>query len=361
MHGIYSIYGFDFNSLSWFRIRPHLQLMHDLSIKAFSNDMVQAPDFSQIRHFLNTASLLRPARHEIIVWVPAYINRGFSSRCKFVMLGIETKALQAESSLPSPASSESGSPKVKKYDNNGEYSLPSPAAYEEDEDDLQPFVANKAGSVRKCNYCGVTSTPMWRHGPGDYTNLCNSCGVKWRRGKILANGGNRHHLCKPPTPKKQKKATPTQKPKLDLKPNTASTPSKVVKKRQRECTPSATTSSAQKPSITPSKSAVKPLVLPAHSISPPTSTNSASVMGTISKMPTPDKLSIRVAALTNEFADLLEMLPVYKTAEFTTILATCFAPKVNAAYRAGIEVEMSVLDVTPETWDLLRNLVSCAQ
>ena len=59
--------------------------------------------------------------------------------------------------------------------------------------------ASKAGSSsvqRKCAYCGTTSTPMWRHGPGDFTNLCNSCGVKWRRGKILSTGDNRHHLCK---------------------------------------------------------------------------------------------------------------------------------------------------------------------
>lgn len=63
----------------------------------------------------------------------------------------------------------------------------------------EPGDASKAGSSsvqRKCAYCGTTSTPMWRHGPGDFTNLCNSCGVKWRRGKILSTGDNRHHLCK---------------------------------------------------------------------------------------------------------------------------------------------------------------------
>ncbi|KXS17441.1 hypothetical protein M427DRAFT_30559 [Gonapodya prolifera JEL478] len=38
---------------------------------------------------------------------------------------------------------------------------------------------------RVCTYCGSGSTPMWRHGPPPYAILCNSCGVKWRRGKIL--------------------------------------------------------------------------------------------------------------------------------------------------------------------------------
>ncbi|KAL2913893.1 hypothetical protein HK105_206627 [Polyrhizophydium stewartii] len=47
-----------------------------------------------------------------------------------------------------------------------------------------------------CHYCGATSTPMWRHGPGHYVNLCNSCGVKWRRGKILQSKQFRHPLCK---------------------------------------------------------------------------------------------------------------------------------------------------------------------
>ena len=41
---------------------------------------------------------------------------------------------------------------------------------------------------KTCSYCHANSTPMWRHGPGIYTNLCNSCGVKWRRGKILSQG-----------------------------------------------------------------------------------------------------------------------------------------------------------------------------
>jgi hypothetical protein len=38
---------------------------------------------------------------------------------------------------------------------------------------------------------------MWRNGPVNYTFLCNSCGVKWRRGKILATGIHRHPLLKP--------------------------------------------------------------------------------------------------------------------------------------------------------------------
>ncbi|KAI8907154.1 hypothetical protein EDD86DRAFT_48828 [Gorgonomyces haynaldii] len=67
---------------------------------------------------------------------------------------------------------------------------------------------------RRCNYCGATSTPMWRHGPGEYVNLCNSCGVKWRRGKILQNAKYRHHLCKKGD--KKKIAKPKLKPKLEM-------------------------------------------------------------------------------------------------------------------------------------------------
>ncbi|KAI8906583.1 hypothetical protein DFJ77DRAFT_194186 [Powellomyces hirtus] len=47
---------------------------------------------------------------------------------------------------------------------------------------------NSAGSPpRKCGYCTATQTPMWRHGPKGYTDLCNKCGVKWMRGRILQN------------------------------------------------------------------------------------------------------------------------------------------------------------------------------
>jgi hypothetical protein len=38
---------------------------------------------------------------------------------------------------------------------------------------------------------------MWGHGPGEYVNLCDSCGLNWRRGKILQNAEYRQHLYKP--------------------------------------------------------------------------------------------------------------------------------------------------------------------
>ncbi|KAJ3253404.1 hypothetical protein HDU77_004560, partial [Chytriomyces hyalinus] len=37
---------------------------------------------------------------------------------------------------------------------------------------------------RNCAYCRTIVTPMWRHGPSGFERLCNSCGVKWKRGKI---------------------------------------------------------------------------------------------------------------------------------------------------------------------------------
>ncbi|CAO3584285.1 unnamed protein product [Absidia cylindrospora] len=42
---------------------------------------------------------------------------------------------------------------------------------------------------RRCFYCGVTETPMWRRGPDGGGTLCNACGVKWKNGKILATDG----------------------------------------------------------------------------------------------------------------------------------------------------------------------------
>ncbi|CAO3600382.1 unnamed protein product [Absidia cylindrospora] len=44
--------------------------------------------------------------------------------------------------------------------------------------------------TRKCIYCNVTSTPMWRRGPEGAGTLCNACGVKWKHGKILSGYSN---------------------------------------------------------------------------------------------------------------------------------------------------------------------------
>ncbi|TPX51536.1 hypothetical protein SeMB42_g01901 [Synchytrium endobioticum] len=53
--------------------------------------------------------------------------------------------------------------------------------------------------LRMCMYCSCTETPMWRHGPPGHEDLCNKCGIKWMRGRILqdarapatANAGKR--------------------------------------------------------------------------------------------------------------------------------------------------------------------------
>ncbi|KAJ3090687.1 hypothetical protein HK102_002956 [Quaeritorhiza haematococci] len=44
---------------------------------------------------------------------------------------------------------------------------------------------SRNGARRICSFCGKTSTPMWRNGPESHPTLCNSCGVRWKRGKIL--------------------------------------------------------------------------------------------------------------------------------------------------------------------------------
>ncbi|KAI8589211.1 hypothetical protein BDZ88DRAFT_452298 [Geranomyces variabilis] len=43
----------------------------------------------------------------------------------------------------------------------------------------------RAQAERVCSYCSTTTTPMWRHGPEGYNDLCNRCGVKYLRRRIL--------------------------------------------------------------------------------------------------------------------------------------------------------------------------------
>jgi hypothetical protein len=207
-----------------------------------------------------------------------------------------------EHGLPSPANSAAGSPvqMTDKSQLNHFKRLATPEPEEDDEKTVQ--------APRKCNYCGATSTPMWRHGPGEYTNLCNSCGVKWRRGKILSSGENRHHLCKSSAKRK-------------------SSCEKTVKKKVKS-------------------PVARQLWTPSYSEDDEDEEEDLPVKNN------------NLAVLTNEFAAMLEKLTPQKTVLFTAALARCFEPKMAQAYQAGHEVEMSVLDISSDTWTTLRAIVS---
>ncbi|KAJ3111987.1 Transcription factor [Physocladia obscura] len=61
-------------------------------------------------------------------------------------------------------------------------------------------IALTAVKDKICSYCSTTVTPMWRHGPVGYDVLCNGCGVKWKRGRILEG---LERAPRPPTAPKQ--------------------------------------------------------------------------------------------------------------------------------------------------------------
>ncbi|KAJ3020053.1 hypothetical protein HKX48_001411 [Thoreauomyces humboldtii] len=42
---------------------------------------------------------------------------------------------------------------------------------------------------KRCEGCGVTSTPQWRRGPSGKRTLCNACGVKWSFGRLNPQSG----------------------------------------------------------------------------------------------------------------------------------------------------------------------------
>lgn len=39
--------------------------------------------------------------------------------------------------------------------------------------------------IRKCSVCSRTETPLWRVGPYGPKTLCNACGVRWKKGKLV--------------------------------------------------------------------------------------------------------------------------------------------------------------------------------
>ncbi|KAH9817672.1 hypothetical protein DFH28DRAFT_962652 [Melampsora americana] len=53
----------------------------------------------------------------------------------------------------------------------------------------------RAGPERICVQCGTKNTPEWRSGPTGQRNLCNACGLRYR--KNLKNHSNVHKSCKP--------------------------------------------------------------------------------------------------------------------------------------------------------------------
>lgn len=243
-------------------------------------------------------------------------------------LVIESNA--KSSSLPSPLSSVHGSP-----------TIPEPK-------DMLPLVEPTSPTeehegfptaVRKCNYCGATSTPMWRHGPGNYTNLCNSCGgnrihliiVRWRRGKILASGDNRHHLCKAAMPKKRIVEDVSQAKSSIEEPST-------------------------KRKIEEDHISRKPKPLCARQLWTPEQSSDFEVE--VSPEVGYEDEALTLNLLTANFASLLESLDSSMVAAFTAILAQSFLPAMTTAYDSGKAVEMSVLDISPQTWDALRSLVS---
>ncbi|CAM8914732.1 unnamed protein product [Rhodiola kirilowii] len=49
-------------------------------------------------------------------------------------------------------------------------------------------------SKKSCAMCGTSKTPLWRSGPAGPKSLCNACGIKHRKRKVL--------MCKNPEKKK---------------------------------------------------------------------------------------------------------------------------------------------------------------
>ncbi|KAJ3137181.1 hypothetical protein HK100_000955 [Physocladia obscura] len=50
----------------------------------------------------------------------------------------------------------------------------------------QTQIQNREEAVKTCTVCETQTTPAWRRGPNTQ-NLCNSCGLKWKRGDVQLN------------------------------------------------------------------------------------------------------------------------------------------------------------------------------
>ena len=57
--------------------------------------------------------------------------------------------------------------------------------------DMQEPKPKKPRTLGFCRTCGVTESLQWRSGPQGSNTLCNSCGIKWRKGTLKGASGNR--------------------------------------------------------------------------------------------------------------------------------------------------------------------------
>lgn len=74
-----------------------------------------------------------------------------------------------------------------------------------------------------CCVCGATETPQWRSGPGGLNTLCNGCGIRWRKGRLVIDGET--------NPAAKRTATVKKKTAVDSKPKDKSPKSTAQRSR----------------------------------------------------------------------------------------------------------------------------------
>ncbi|KAA8492471.1 GATA transcription factor 12 [Porphyridium purpureum] len=58
----------------------------------------------------------------------------------------------------------------------------------------------------RCTHCAATQTPLWRSGPNGPKSLCNACGMRWKKGKLLPLDASEHAM---PLPAPVQQRTPS--------------------------------------------------------------------------------------------------------------------------------------------------------
>ncbi|KAH3767103.1 hypothetical protein Pelo_1026 [Pelomyxa schiedti] len=137
---------------------------------------------------------------------------------------------------------------------------------------------NHGTTDRFCEFCGSTTTPVWRRGPSGKTTLCNACGIKWRV-------KHQHSTQGAQSARKTKAAAKSTAAQVKTKPSPAST---------FPPPPPATQQSALELLQLPSSSAI----------------NSASVITeTTSKLPSNESISARLSVLYSELLNSARLTP----------------------------------------------------
>jgi len=205
---------------------------------------------------------------------------------------------------------------------------------------------------KRCEYCGVSETPMWRRGPGGTGSLCNACGVKWKHGKIMPDNK---------VPETYVTTTPRSSGPRSRQSRKGNGISKSVSRKSAPVTTSFLTSSSSLPSSNPSTS-----ITSSASASTKIDNNNNNNSNTTNHIDTNATMKSSSSASSNTIMityeqkkELSERIPILEEDKLMDIVDIIRRGVDEDSLGEGeVEIDLEKLDpkIVKELWDYVQNV-----